>query len=342
MLRDSGSAMVPEPTRGTRLDAGLPISRRHFLAASTGGLAACTAVPRIPSRIPDGDLPDLRHRSWNIAQVRWQLQTFRDHFLPWLLRRPVIDGSFAYVGLADPDPADVAGFRATVDGLMSLLDGDEMHQMEPDLPAVLEPARSRLCEAARLHLLRHHEIDGAFVASRCVAPERGPAWSWRCSALGFFLPDAILASYWEEIRGVLELPASAQPSSLVRVEPRRLIRCFRRLPADDYFRLVPGLVQLFPAIPARLFAIPEEWRRRGRTRSGAWGIDGGPYTRGRVSHLIGVILEFLANNDFPRLWPLVQRVEMCGSWLPFIAGQVLDVLYQKTLVLVWSCPKRSR
>ena len=339
MLRDSGSAMVPEPTRGTRLDAGLPISRRHFLAASAGALAACAWAPGNPPTIPDGNLLDPRQRAWNAANVHYQLRTYRDHFLPWLLRRPQVDDSFAYVGLTGPDPADVAGFRATIDGLMSLLDGDGTHREEPDVAAVLELARSRLCDAARLHLLRHHEIDGAFVASRCVATDPGPAWSWRCSSLGVFLPDAVLATYWEEIRDLLGLPPSAQPSSLVRLEPCHLLCCFRRLPADDYFRLVPGLVQLFPAIPASLFGIPDEWRLGDRSRSDCSGIDSGPYTRGRVSHLFGVTLELLANNDFQRLWPLVKRVEMCGCWLPFIAGQVLDVLYQKTLVLVWSCPE---
>jgi hypothetical protein len=75
--------------------------------------------------------------------------------------------------------------------------------------------------------------------------------------------------------------------------------------------------------------------RRSRSLSTFAVFDGGPYTRGRVSHLFGGTLEFLANNHFHLLPPLAKRVEMCGSWLPFIAGQVLDVLYQKTLVLTW-------
>jgi hypothetical protein len=61
---------------------------------------------------------------------------------------------------------------------------------------------------------------------------------------------------------------------------------------------------------------------------------GSPGIRDRVSHLMGMAIEFLANDDSVRLWPLVKRLEICGSWMPFIAGQVLDVLYQKTLVLV--------
>jgi hypothetical protein len=113
------------------------------------------------------------------------------------------------------------------------------------------------------------------------------------------------------------------------------MRCFRRLPADDYFRLAYGLVQLFPAVPTRFFAIPDERELGGLCRTGRSGIHSSPGIRDRVSHLLGVTLEFLANNDFLRLWPLVNRVEMCGSWQPFIAGQVLDVLYQKTLVLMW-------
>jgi hypothetical protein len=94
-------------------------------------------------------------------------------------------------------------------------------------------------------------------------------------------------------------------------------------------------VQLFPAVPARFFAIPDERAFDGAHRSGSSGLHSSPGIRDRVSHLLGVSLEFLANDDFLRLWPLVKRVETRGSWLPFIAGQVLDVLYQKTLVLTW-------
>jgi hypothetical protein len=318
-----------------RRDAAFPISRRDFLAASTAGLAALAAAPSAPPRSLDDVLLDPRRLYWNTVHVRWQLGTYREHFLPWLLRRNQRDEFFGYVGLAEPDPADLSAFRITVDGLLRLLDGCGSHRPEPDLAAVLRPARTRLCDSARRHVLGQHEVDGNFVASRCLALDRGLIWSWRCSSLGFFLPDAILASYWEEIRNLLGLPASAEPSSLFRVKPRRLIRSFRRLPADDYFRLAYGLVQLFPPVPARFFAIPDQGEFDGARPSGSSRIHSSPGIRDRVSYLLGVSLEFLANDDFLRLWPLVKRVEMCGSWLPFIAGQVLDVLYQKTLVLTW-------
>ncbi len=316
-------------------ETAFPISRRDFLAASTAGLAAFAAAPSAPPRSLDEVLLDPRRLYWNTVHVRWQLRTYRDHFLPWLLRRNQRDEFFGYVGLAEPDPADLSAFRTTVDGLLRLLDGCGSHRPEPDSAAVLRPARTRLCDSARRHLLGRHEVDGNFVASRCLAPNGGLIWSWRCSSLGLFLPDAILASCWEEIRNLLGLPASAEPSSLFRVKPRRLIRCFRRLPADDYFRLAYGLVQLFPAVPARFFAIPDGGEFAGPHRSGPSGLHGSPGIRDRVSHLLGVSFEFLANDDFLRLWPLVKRAQMCGSWLPFIAGQVLDVLYQKTLVLTW-------
>jgi hypothetical protein len=218
---------------------------------------------------------------------------------------------------------------------LGLLDDVGSRRQGSDLTAILRPARTRLCESARRHLLGQHRVDDDFIASRCVGRDRGLIWSWRCSSLGFFFPDAILRSYWEEIRSLLGLPVSALPSSLFFVKPRRLMRCFRRLPADDYFRLAYGLIQLFPAVPARFFAIPDERELDGPHRSGRFGLHGSPGVRDRVSHLLGGTLEFLANNDFLRLWPLVKRLEMCGSWMPFIAGQVLDVLYQKTLVLTW-------
>ena len=104
-----------------------------------------------------------------------------------------------------------------------------------------------------------------------------------------FVPDAILASCWEETRNLLGLPASAQPSSLFRVKSRRLIRCFRRMPADDYFRLADGLVQLFPAVPARLFAIPDEPEFNGARPLGSSGLHSSSGIRDRVSHLLGAL-----------------------------------------------------
>jgi hypothetical protein len=87
------------------------------------------------------------------------------------------------------------------------------------------------------------------------------------------------------------------------------------------------------SVPARFFTIPDERELGAPRRSGRSSFRRSPGIRDRVSHLIGVTLELLANNDFLRLWPLVKRVEMRGSWMPFLAGQVLDVLYQKSMVL---------
>jgi hypothetical protein len=151
--------------------------------------------------------------------------------------------------------------------------------------------------------------------------------------MGYAFPGNALASYWEEIRDLMGLPAHSDPYSLFAVKSRRLIRCFRRLSADDYFRLACPLAQMYPAIPPRFFAIPDGWKKDKRPETAPSTLYGGPGIRDRVSHLMGVTLEFLANDDFTRLRPLVKRIEMCGSWMPFIAGQVLDVLYQKTLAM---------
>jgi hypothetical protein len=185
-----------------------------------------------------------------------------------------------------------------------------------------------------MHLLRKHQVDEKFVTSRCRFNGGGLIWQWRCRSMGFAIPDNALSSYWEEIREILGLPAQSHPSVLFTVKSRRLIRCFRRLSMDDYFRLAYPLVQLYPAVPPRFFAIPDakmNGRRRMEVRPQLYGSPG---IRDRVSHLMGMAIEFLANDDSVRLWPLVKRLEICGSWMPFIAGQVLDVLYQKTLVLV--------
>jgi len=96
--------------------------------------------------------------------------------------------------------------------------------------------------------------------------------------------------------------------------------------------------------PTRLCDIARSHRLRlgDRSRSGSSGIDGVSRTRDRVSPSFGVTLELLGNDDFVRLWPAVKRVERCGRRLPSPARQVLDVLYQKTLVIVWLRSKRTR
>jgi hypothetical protein len=316
-------------------EVGPRINRRFFLAASGAGAAICT-VPAILPLTTENECPVGPHSLyWNTVHIRWQLRTYRDHFLPWLLRRNRRDTYFWYTGLTQADSLELSRFRATVDGLLESLDAPGTPTRKRSISAILRPARVSLCDSARMHLLREHNVDREFVTSRCLYSGPGLIWQWRCRSMGFYFPSSVLESRWREIRELLRLPANAEPSDLFSVRPRRLIRCFRRLSREDYFRLAYPLVQLFPAVPWRFFAIPDQWKNGRRRVADRPALYGGPGIRDQVSQLMGLTLEFLANDDFMRLWPLVKRAEMCGSWMPFIAGQVLDILYQKTLSLTW-------
>ena len=313
-----------------RRKPGLRISRRVFLASSGAGVALCAAPAVQPMAARSDHLVQTKSLYWNTVHIGWQLRTYRDHFLPWLLRRNCRDSHSWYTGLTEPDLLELSRFRTTVDGLLGLLHAPRTRGLRRDISAILRPARASLCESARMHLFREHEVDEEFVASRCLYSGPGLIWQWRCRSMGFFFPDEVLASRWKEIRERMKLPAHSEPYCLFFVKPRRLIRCFRRLSMEDYFRLAYPLVQLFPAVPPRFFAIPDEWKPGRRRKAGRSTLWGSPAIRDWVSDLMGFVMEFLANDDFLRLWPLVKRVEMCGSWMPFIAGQVLDILYQDT------------
>jgi len=304
--------------------------------ASSGACAALFAAPAIPSFAAESEQPvDPNSLYWNNVHILWQLRNYRDHLLPWLLRRNRRDAGCWYTGLDEASGVDLKRFRATVDGLIAILNYPESQDLRRCIARSIRPARTSLCESARMHLLREHQVDEDFVTVRCMRSGSGLIWRWRCRSMGYAFPRNVLASFWEEIRELMGLPAHSDPYSLFAIRSRRLIRCFRRLSADDYFRLAYPLVQMYPAIPPRFFAIPDEWKNAKRRAAGQSTLYGGPGIRDRVSCLMGETLEFLANDDFTRLRPLAKRIEMCGSWMPFMAGQVLDVLYQKTLALTW-------
>ena len=276
-------------TRGDacRQEAELRITRRNFLASSCAGAALCATPPVLSQAISGEHLVHPHSLYWNTVHIRWQLRTYRDHFLPWLLRPNRRDSDRWYAGLSEPDPKELSSFRATVDGLLMLLDTSVARKLQLDVPAILRPARAILCDSARMHLLRRRTVDDEFVSSRCLYSGRGLIWQWRCWSMGFYFPDSVLESRWGEIRELMRLPANANPSDLFWVKPRRLIRGFRRLSMEDYFRLAYPLVQLFPAVPWRFFAIPDEWKADRRREAGCSTLYGGPGIRDQVSHLMG-------------------------------------------------------
>lgn len=144
------------------------------------------------------------------------------------------------------------------------------------------------------------------------------------------IPEDKLESYWQDIRQVLGMSEDARPEELRFLETRRFVNSFSSLSEDKYFLLMHALVQLFPSLPYQLFCIPDRQRATdGHTISGL------PSIRDRISFLMTQTMERVADNSFMRLGPLVKRDEMCGSWMDFTAGQVLDVLYHKTLVVTW-------
>lgn len=323
-------AQNQRPTRYRHGAHDADVSRRSFLIASSAG-AVCTAFLSLGARTTANDAEVERScLILNASHVLVELRIMRNHFLPFLLRQVQWDNGARSPRLVPPTRETLCAFRETVDGLFAQISSTCEPHAEHDIGRVLAPARRHLGTVQRRCLLQPRTVDDDFVRERCSVDVESPVWVWKCSAMTFAWPEDLLEYYWREIQQLLGMPANARPDDLRFLDPRQIIASFQSLSEDEYFRLMSPLVQLFPTLPYQLFCIPDRWEgNAGNTISGLRGI------RDRISYLMGETMERLANNSFMRLWPLVRREEMCGSWMGFIAGQVLDVLYQKTLVVTW-------
>ena len=162
--------------------------------------------------------------------------------------------------------------------------------------AAIASARATLETAARAHLLSGRTTSGGWFH------EAGPL-QWHLGAMLVPWPSDTHDHWSKWLDGAFGTRTAT-----------RLVRAIQRLPADEALNAAEALVRLDPSVPdaVLLAATPNPDAR---------------------SWLLGAAMELRANNHFGRVRHTAVRSECRGNWRCFQAPQVLDILFQKWLIL---------
>ena len=314
------------------------LSRRSLLSATS--IAMCAfATPAFTGRALANQLWQ-RHAKMDalvwleVMRVHFQLRCYRDHLLRLLLRSPTMDADYRYLGFRQPHPAYMAAYRHASDHLIKALpthgDGASMTPLDHD--EVVEPILSLSMDAKdRRDLYRQCESDGC-TENYCHVDAGWIRWDLR--SMGPRCPQQMLAAFAKEISGFLESPwlPSDPIASIQNAEHAQLMTAFTTMPLETYWNLVLPLFQIAPESSPALLAV-----QRGNAKL-VFGDIMRPMEHSylystQMSMLSSFIMEYFANNHFSRIHEIAGMRETWGNWHGFMAGQILDVLYQKVIVL---------
>jgi hypothetical protein len=169
-------------------------------------------------------------------------------------------------------------------------------------------------------------------ANYCHVDHEGFCWDLR--SMGPRFPQAMLDAYAEEIVGFMQGPwVSSHSIVLVQnAEHEQLMRAFSTMPLWTFWNLLLPLFYIAPESSSALLTV-----RRGNAKF-LWDDTMRPIERGylystQMSMLSSFIMECFANNHFSRILRIAGLRETWGNRHGFMAGQILDVLYQKVIVL---------
>jgi hypothetical protein len=202
----------------------------------------------------------------------------------------------------------------------------------------LRPGRAAVAVACdALEPAPRANLLGGRLDRRVVLPA-GWAWDgtrvvWSLTATLPPWPAEVLGRRAGEVAAVLGVDAGTTDELrrlLVDLPGPRLVRAFRRLGWDEFYALAEALLRIEPAVPDAVLLVPTG--RSGPAASAGTDSDT-PGVTGPASWLLGAAMELRANNHFGLVWRTATRPECGGSWRCFQAAQVLDILYQKWLVL---------
>lgn len=314
------------------------ISRRTFLESTCLSMGALVAPPfngrPLAHQTSERD-SEVNAGIWlEILRVRFQLWHYRDRLLPLLLRGTVMGADDRYLGFAPPHPTYVAAYRHASDRLIKALptngDGVSIAPLDHDETVAPILALSSDAKDGR-DLYLQCELDSR-IANYCNIDRESFRWDLR--AMGPRFPQAMLDAYAEEIVGFLQGSrlASHPILSVQNAEPGQLIRAFTTMPHWTYWNLILPLFHIAPESALALLTV-----RRGNAKF-LWDdtmrtIERSYLYSTQMSMLSSFIMEYFANNHFSRILQIAGLRETWGNWHGFMAGQILDVLYQKVLVL---------
>lgn len=314
------------------------ISRRSFLNAtfiSTGALAspAFSGRPLLnQSRSRDAEQ---NARVWlEILRVRFQLWHYRDRLLPLLLRGTVMDADDCYLGFRPPHPTYMAAYRHATDHLIKAMptngDGVSIGPLNHD--ETVAPILSLSSDAKDSRDLYRQCESNSGSANYCHVDREGFRWDLR--SMGPRFPQAMLDAYAAEIVSFMQGPRLSSHSilSVQNAEHEHLTSAFSTIPLWTFWNLILPLFHIAPKSSSALLTV-----RRGNAKF-LWDdtmrpIEGSYLYSTQMSMLSSFIMEYFANNHFSRILRIAGLRETWGNWHGFMAGQILDVLYQKVIVL---------
>ena len=317
------------------------ISRRSFLGAasiSMGALASPVFSGRPLMNQSRQQSAEMNMRVWIASQrVHFQLWHFGNRLLPLLLRSPRMDGNWRYLGFGEPHPDYMTAHRHAADHLIKALPiNDDDDSITPDSITpfdhhdAFEPIRLVTGDNASCRLLPRSEAE---IFQDCCFSIRDDRICWDLHAMGPRFPQDTLEAYAEEIATFTEGPRSSNPIVSVRnARQQQLMRAFATMPLETYWNLILPLFHIAPEAPYELLTV----RRSNSTM--LFGDIVRPMEHSylystQMSMLSSFIMEHFANNHFRRIQEIAGLRETWGNWHGFMAGQILDVLYQKVLVL---------
>jgi hypothetical protein len=321
------------------------LSRRSFLKS--------TCLSMAPLVVPPLGGPALAHQAsqrdagvnvsiwFEILRVRFQLWHFRDRLLPVLLRSPVMDGDYRYLGFKCPHPTFTAAYQHTVDHLIKSLptnhDGLSMTSLDHD--KTLAPILALSLDARDGREWYQQCESSNSVTGYCRIVQGRCQWDLR--SMGPRFPQSMLDEYAEEIAEFIEEPEGASCATVCirNAKFHQLVKAFTKMPLQTYWNLILPLFYIKPACPSMLLTV-----RRGNASMYYGGITRDvehsyPYST-QMSMLSAFVMEHFANDCFWRIQGVAWLRETWGNWHGFMAGQILDVLYQKVIVLRRLCSSR--
>jgi len=289
-----------------------------------------------------GILRDLgaRRLDQEYERVRQELLTFHDDVLPWLLRRPVL-AEGRYVGLAGVEEDGPAVLAQITTVLADWLRPGPGCPTDTDVQTVIASVGATDCSGKGLVWC---PMDESTVAS--AHRSDGERLHWRLGTLLPVLEPDELDERARAIGGRLGVPvadASQLRQALEGADTSTQNRLFQKLSfPDEYTGLGWALVQIYPAIPAVFFTLPDKVVGLRKRVTGDGPLCGSLAMRGPVSNLLGLAMAFLANNHFEQVGQLARLPHILGPYQNAMPVQILSVLYRKAAVLRYLSHQRWR
>jgi len=273
-----------------------------------------------------------------VIRVRFQIWHYRDRLLPLLLRSPVMAADYRYLGFRQPDSAYMAAYRNASDHLIKAVptNGDGVSIAPLDHDEVVAPILALSMDAKDGRELYRRCESGSCVADYCRVVQDGFRWDLRSTGPRF--PQAMLDGYAEEIVEFME-GAGRTSDAIAAVQDaglQQLVRAFTVMPLETYWHLILPLFHMAPRSSTAVLTV-----RRGNATMSFAGtsrhIEHSYLYSTQMSMLSSFIMEYFANDCFWRIQAVAWLRETWGNWHGFMAGQILDILYQKVIVLRRLC-----